>query len=177
MQCLWSSLSYSNIFSIHSNLKYAQINLLSLFLSFSVSAFLHSSLTPYLYMKVQHSTVMAYKFCLLSKTFRSWFPGPTSDKQTRQLSLLNICLHNDDILNSQQGQLVIRKCFPSFLPTSLSSSWCQFCRLARFSVLETCMTWRKTRPVLTCISHSFPDPASIPSTWQPSLFPLSRARS
>lgn len=166
-----------NIFFIHSNLKYDLINLLSLFLSFLVSAFLHFSLTTYLYMKGPHGTVMAYKFCLLSKAFRLQFPGPTSDKQTRQLSLLSIYLHTDDILNSWQGQLVTRKCFPSVLHISLSSSWCRFCRLARFSALETCMTWRKAGRAFNCISHPFPDPASILTTWQPSLFPLSRVRS
>lgn len=170
-------LSYSQHISIGSNLKDALINLLSSFLSFLISVLLYSLLTTYLYMKVQHSTVMAYKFCFLSKAFRSQFPGPMSDKQIKQLSLLNIWLCTDDILNSWQGQPVTRKCFPTVLLTSLGSSRCQFCGPARFSALDICMTWRKAGPVFNWISNPFPDSASILTTWQPPLFPLSRVRS
>lgn len=121
-----------------------------------------------------HGTVMAYKFSL-SKNFRSRFSGSTPDKQRKQLSLLNIYPHMDDILNFQQGQPVTRKCFPAVLLTSLSSSWCCFYRLARFSGLETCMTWRKAGCAFNCISHPFPDLMSSLTIWQPSSFPLSKS--
>ena len=116
---------------------------------------------------------MAYKFCSISKTFRSRFPGPTETGRQASESSEYLPPH-DDPLNSRQGQPVIRKCFPSVVLTSLSSSWCRFCRLARFSALKTCVTWRKTGPEFNSMS---PPPRSlilsILTAWQPSPLSLS----
>jgi hypothetical protein len=139
---------------------------------FSLTLFL---LLIYTKSSLSHGTGVAYKFCSLCQAFWSGFQGSSPDNQTRQLMvLLNVCPHMGDILNSRQGQTVTRKCFPSVLLTSLSSSWCRFCRLARFSALETCVTQRKTGQAFNCIFYPFPAPASILAAWQPSPFPLSK---